>query len=45
MLRPYLGTPGESQVVLFTREREGGLVYQVFQSIVHLGERRPGERP
>jgi hypothetical protein len=45
MLRPYLGTPGEREVVLFTREREGGLVYQVFDSIQHLGQRRPGERP
>ncbi len=36
MLRPYLGTPGEHDIALFTREREGGLVYQLFQSVVHV---------
>jgi hypothetical protein len=36
MLRPYLGTPGEHDVALFTREREGGLVYQLVESIVHV---------
>ena len=32
-LRPYLGTPGKDEVVLFTREREGGLVYQLWESV------------
>jgi len=32
MLRPYLGTPGQHEVVLFTREREGGLAYQLWKS-------------
>jgi hypothetical protein len=36
MLRPYLGTPGEHDVALFTREREGGLAYQLFESVVHV---------
>jgi hypothetical protein len=29
VLRPYLGTPDKSDIVLFTREREGGLAYQL----------------
>jgi hypothetical protein len=33
MLRPYLGTPGVSDIALFTREREGGLVVQLWKSI------------
>jgi hypothetical protein len=33
MLRPYLGTPGKSDIVLFTSEREGGLVYALWESI------------
>jgi len=33
MLRPYLGTPGQKEIVLFTREREGGLVYQLSKSL------------
>jgi len=32
VLRPYLGTPGADDVALFTREREGGLVYQLWKS-------------
>jgi hypothetical protein len=32
VLRPYLGTPGERDVALFTREREGGLVVQLVKS-------------
>jgi hypothetical protein len=32
VLRPYLGTPGQDAVVLFTREREGGMAYQVWKS-------------
>jgi hypothetical protein len=32
ILRPYIGTPGQ-ETVLFTREREGGLVVQLWQSV------------
>ena len=32
VLRPYLGTPGSSDITLFTREREGGLVVQLLAS-------------
>jgi hypothetical protein len=32
VLRPYLGTPGDPDVALFTREREGGLVVQLLKS-------------
>jgi hypothetical protein len=32
-LRPYLGTPGRNDVVLFTAEREGGLVYALWMSM------------
>jgi hypothetical protein len=32
-LRPYLGTPGQPEVTLFTHDREGGLVYQLWQSV------------
>jgi len=46
MLRPYLGTPGVQHVVLFTREREGGLVYQLWKSVEHVVDpARPGDRP
>ncbi len=38
VLRPYLGTPGETDVTLFTRKREGGLVVQLLKAIT--GERR-----
>lgn len=33
VLRPYLGRPGAQEVTLFTREREGGLVVQLLQSV------------
>jgi hypothetical protein len=33
ILRPYLGTPGKNDIALFTREREGGLVYQLWVSV------------
>ena len=33
VLRPYLGLPGVSEVPLFTREREGGLVVQLLRSV------------
>lgn len=32
VLRPYLGSPGDPDVALFTREREGGLVVQLLKS-------------
>jgi hypothetical protein len=32
VLRPYLGLPGAKEVTLFTREREGGLVVQLFKA-------------
>jgi len=37
VLRPYLGLPGRTDVVLFTREREGGLVYQLWIAATRLG--------
>lgn len=36
VLRPYLGTPGQTEVQLFTRAREGGLVVQLYRSVRHL---------
>lgn len=36
VLRPYLGTPGQTEVHLFTREREGGLVVQLYRTIQQL---------
>ena len=33
VLRPYLGTPGDRDVTLFTRKREGGLVVQLLKAI------------
>jgi hypothetical protein len=33
ILRPYLGTPGRNEITLFTREREGGLAYQLLVSL------------
>jgi hypothetical protein len=33
VLRPYLGKPDATEVTLFTREREGGLVVQLFKSL------------
>jgi hypothetical protein len=44
MLRPYLGTPGKAHVALFTREREGGLAYQLWTSVGHIVDpNRPGD--
>jgi hypothetical protein len=42
ILRPYLGTPGREEVTFFTREREGGLAYQL---LVSVGRVMRGERP
>jgi len=32
VLRPYLGTPGDAEVTMFTKRREGGLVVQLLQA-------------
>lgn len=40
VLRPYLGTPGERDIALFTHEREGGLVVQLMKSASDLTGRR-----
>jgi hypothetical protein len=36
ILRPYLGTPGEKDIALFTREKEGGLAVQLLHSVREL---------
>jgi hypothetical protein len=36
ILRPYIGTPGRDDITFFTREREGGLAYQLWVSVEHL---------
>jgi hypothetical protein len=36
ILRPYLGTPGRDDITFFTREREGGLAYQLWVSVGHV---------
>jgi hypothetical protein len=36
ILRPYLGTPGQAEIALFTREREGGLAVQLLHSVREL---------
>ena len=36
ILRPYIGTPGQDDVALFTREREGGVAYQLWLSVGRL---------
>jgi hypothetical protein len=38
ILRPYIGTPGQADVTLFTREREGGVAYQLWLSVGRLFE-------
>jgi hypothetical protein len=45
VLRPYLGTPGATDVTLFTREREGGLAVQLLRSAGDLASRPRPERP
>lgn len=45
VLRPYIGVPGRSQhVALFTREREGGLVYQLFVAMGEILDPRSAAR-
>jgi hypothetical protein len=42
VLRPYIGLPGRSgDIALFTREREGGLVYQLWVALTKLGSNEP----
>jgi hypothetical protein len=36
ILRPYIGTPGSDEVTFFTREREGGLAWQLLVSVQRL---------
>jgi len=42
ILRPYLGSPGREEVTFFTREREGGLAWQLW---VSAGRVLRGEQP
>ena len=42
ILRPYLGSPDHGEVTFFTREREGGLAWQL---LVSAGRVMHGERP
>ncbi len=45
ILRPYIGTPGENDVVYFTRAHEGGLANQLSESVSHvLGSGRAPRR-
>ena len=41
VLRPYLGTPGQQEIALFTHEREGGLAVQLIRSMRELTGQRP----
>ncbi len=36
ILRPYLGTPGQAEIALFTNEREGGVAVQLLKSVREL---------
>ncbi len=45
VLRPYLGTPGITEVKLFTRDREGGLVVQLLQTIGLMERERTTSTP
>jgi hypothetical protein len=42
ILRPYLGTPGRSDITFFTSEREGGLAYQLWVSLGRVAQ--PGRQ-
>jgi hypothetical protein len=44
ILRPYVGTPGRSDHVLFTAEREGGVAYALWKSLHDLLLRNGTER-
>lgn len=44
VLRPYLGTPGQQDVTLFTQAREGGLVVQLVKSARDLAGGGPSDR-
>ncbi|HEY1696669.1 MAG TPA: hypothetical protein VGG39_31120 [Polyangiaceae bacterium] len=41
ILRPYIGTPGDDTVTLFTRKREGGVAYQLWLSAERVLQGRP----
>jgi hypothetical protein len=46
ILRPYIGTPGRDDITFFTREREGGLAYQLWVSLRYVvGPGRGGRSP
>jgi hypothetical protein len=46
ILRPYIGMPGQDDVPMFTREREGGVAYQLWLSAGRLVlPRREGPTP
>jgi hypothetical protein len=36
IMRPYLGTPGQKDIALFTREKEGGVAVQLLRSVREL---------
>jgi hypothetical protein len=42
ILRPYIGTPGHDEITFFTREREGGVAWQILQSARRIMN---GEKP
>lgn len=44
ILRPYIGTPGRDDITFFTREREGGLAYQLWVSLGYVARGRPEGR-
>jgi hypothetical protein len=44
ILRPYMGTPGREDITFFTREREGGLAYQLWVSLGRIAGRDRAER-
>lgn len=43
VLRPWLGTPGERAITLFTAKREGGLVVQLHRALLSLRGNRDAE--
>jgi len=46
VLRPYIGMPDRSKAVaLFTKEREGGLVYQLFVAAGEIVDPKPARGP
>jgi hypothetical protein len=45
VLRPYIGDPEQSDLPVLTREREGGMAYQVWLSVQQLGRPAPKSAP